>query len=87
MISQKFIGKEQYKKMTHRHSIPWYLWPFAAIWQLIATIVGLTGRFVAMVLGLVFILVGVLVSLTIIGAIVGIPMALIGLLLFLKGVF
>jgi hypothetical protein len=73
--------------MTHRHSIPWYLWPFAAIWQLIATIVGLTGRFVAMVLGLVFILVGVLVSLTVIGAIIGIPMALIGLLLFLKGIF
>jgi hypothetical protein len=73
--------------MTHRHSIPWYLWPFAAIWQLIATIVGLTGRFVAMVLGLVFILVGLLVSLTVIGAIIGIPMALIGLLLFLKGIF
>ena len=73
--------------MTHRHSIPWYLWPFAAIWQLIATIVGLTGRFVAMVLGLVFILVGLLVSLTVIGSIIGIPMALIGLLLFLKGIF
>jgi hypothetical protein len=73
--------------MTHRNSIPWYLWPFAAIWQLIATIVGLTGRFVAMVLGLVFMLVGVIVSLTIIGGIIGIPMALIGLLLFLKGIF
>lgn len=71
----------------HRHGIPWYLWPFAALWRLLATIVGLTGRFVAMVLGLVFILVGVLVSLTIVGAIIGIPMALIGLLLFLKGVF
>ena len=73
--------------MTHRNSIPWFLWPFTAIWQLIATIVGLTGRFVAMVLGLVFMLVGVIVSLTIIGAIVGIPMAVIGLLLFLKGIF
>ena len=73
--------------MTHRNSIPWFLWPFAAIWHLIATIVGLTGRFVAMVLGLVFILVGVIVSLTIIGATVGVPMAVIGLLLFLKGIF
>lgn len=71
----------------HRHGIPWYLWPFAALWRLLATMVGLTGRFVAMVLGLVFILVGVILSLTVIGAIVGIPMALIGLLLFLKGVF
>jgi hypothetical protein len=72
---------------THRHGIPWYLWPFAAIWRLLATIVGLTGRFVAMVLGLVFIIVGVIVSLTVVGAIVGVPMAIIGLLLFLKGIF
>ena len=70
---------------THRHHIRWYLWPFAMIWRLLATIVGLTGRFVAMVLGLVFIIVGVIVSLTVVGAIVGIPMAIIGLLLFLKG--
>ena len=72
---------------THKHRIPWYLWPFAALWQLIATIVGMTGRFVAMVLGLVFIIVGIIVSLTVIGAIVGIPMAITGLLLFLKGIF
>lgn len=71
----------------HMHHIPWYLWPFAAIWRLLATIVGMTGRFVAMILGLVFIVVGVIVSLTIIGAIVGIPLAVIGLLLFLRGVF
>ncbi len=73
--------------MHKHHHIPWYLWPFAMIWRLLATIVGMTGRFVAMVLGLVFIVVGVIVSLTVIGAIVGIPMAVIGLLLFLKGVF
>ncbi len=70
----------------HMHHIPWYLWPFAAIWRLLATIVGMTGRFVAMILGLVFIVVGVIVSLTIVGAIVGIPLAVIGLLLFLRGV-
>lgn len=74
--------------MTYRrHHLPLLLWPFAALWGLLATIVGLTGRFVAMVLGLVFILVGVIVSLTIVGAIVGIPLAFIGLLLFLKGIF
>jgi hypothetical protein len=32
-------------------------------------------------------IVGVIISLTVIGAIVGIPLAIIGLLLFLKGVF
>jgi hypothetical protein len=71
----------------HKHHIPFLLWPFAMLWHLLATIVGLTGRFIAMILGLVFICVGVIVSLTLIGAIVGIPIAFIGLLLFLKGLF
>ncbi len=66
---------------------PWFLWPFAALWKLLATIVELTGRFVAMVLGIVFIIVGIIVSLTIVGAIVGIPLAIVGLLLLLRGMF
>ncbi|MFN8384268.1 MAG: hypothetical protein U0V02_20190 [Anaerolineales bacterium] len=70
-----------------KHHVPWYLWPFAAIWKLLSVIVEMTGRFVAMVLGLVLILVGVLVNLTIIGAIVGVPLAIIGLLLLLRGIF
>jgi hypothetical protein len=79
--------KVEAQHMTKRERIPWYLWPFAMLWKLIATIVGLTGRFLAMVIGLVFMVAGMLVSLTIIGAIVGIPMAIIGLLLFLRGLF
>ena len=71
---------------TERH-VPWYLWPFVAIWKLLAVIVEMTGRLVAMILGIVLIIVGVLVSLTIVGAIVGVPLAIIGLLLFLKGIF
>ncbi len=70
-----------------KHHVPWYLWPFAALWKLLAVIVEMTGRFVAMVLGIVFIIVGVIVSLTIIGAIVGVPLAIIGLLLLLRGIF
>lgn len=71
---------------TKKH-IPWLLWPFIALWRLLALIVEMTGRFVAMVLGIVFMIVGVIVSLTIIGAIVGVPLALIGLLLFFRGLF
>ena len=72
---------------TQKHHIPWYLWPFAAIWKLLAVIVEMTGRFVAMVLGVVLLVVGVIVSLTIVGAIVGVPLAIIGLLLFFRGMF
>jgi hypothetical protein len=74
---------------THikQHHTAWFLWPFVALWRLLAMIVELTGRFVAMTLGIVFMVVGVIVSLTIIGAIVGLPLALIGFLLFLRGLF
>jgi hypothetical protein len=71
---------------TKKH-IPWYLWPFAALWKLLAVIVEMTGRFVAMVLGIVLIVVGLIVSLTIVGAIVGIPLAIVGLLLLFRGMF
>ena len=70
-----------------KRQTPWFLWPFVALWRLLAMIVEMTGRFVAMVLGVVFIVVGVIVSLTIIGAIVGVPLAVVGLLLFLRGLF
>jgi len=40
-----------------------------------------------MILGFVLMIVGVIVSLTVIGAIVGVPLAIVGLLLFLKGIF
>lgn len=72
---------------THTKHIPWYLWPFAAIWKLLAVIVELTGRLVAMILGIVLMLIGGIISLTVIGAIVGVPLAIVGLLLFLKGMF
>ena len=72
---------------TQKKQIPWYLWPFAALWKLLAVIVELTGRFVAMVLGIVLVIVGVIASLTIVGAIVGIPLGIIGLLLFFRGMF
>ena len=74
--------------MSHSSkTISWVWWPFVALWRLLATIVEMTGRFVAMVIGIVLILVGAIVSLTIVGAIIGIPLAVVGLLLTLRGLF
>ncbi len=70
------------KQTTH-----WLLWPFVALWRLVAGIVALTGRLVAAILGLVLMIVGVIVSLTIVGAIVGIPLIIFGFLLILRGLF
>ncbi len=65
----------------------WLLKPFAWLWNLIATIVLLTGRMLAVILGLLLMLVGVILTITVIGAIVGIPLFIIGLLLVVRGLW
>ena len=72
---------------VENRSVPWYLWPFWAIWRLLTFMVTLTGRLVAVVLGLVLMIVGALVSLTVIGLVVGVPLIMIGFLLVLRGLF
>lgn len=67
--------------------VPWLLWPFWAIWRLLAIIIGLTGRLVAAVVGLVFMIAGLIVSLTIVGLPVGLPLILFGFLLMIRGFF
>jgi hypothetical protein len=67
--------------------IPWYAFPFWALWKLIAGIVEFTGRLTAVILGLALMIAGVIISLTIVGAIIGIPLAIVGLLLTLRGLF
>jgi len=74
--------------MTHREErVPWFLWPFWAIWKLVAFIIEMTGRLVGLIVGGVFIVVGVIVSLTVVGAIIGIPLALFGVLLMVRCLF
>ncbi len=63
------------------------LLPFRAIWRLVTLIFELTGRVLAMVIGLVLMILGVLISATVIGALIGIPMAVFGLLLVARGLF
>jgi hypothetical protein len=70
-----------------RNKVPWYLWPFWAIWKLVVGIVAGTGRLVAVILGLVFLIVGVVLTATVVGAIVGIPFIIFGLLLMVRGLF
>lgn len=66
---------------------PWFLWPFVALWKLLAGIIGLTGRLVAAILGLVLMMVGLIATLTVVGAIIGIPLIIFGFLLILRGLF
>jgi hypothetical protein len=70
----------------HNH-VPILLWPFYAIWWLISTIVEFAGRLVAAVLGICLMIAGVVLSLTIVGAIVGIPLAILGFMMTIRAFF
>jgi hypothetical protein len=70
-----------------KHHTHWLLWPFVALWKLVAGIITLTGRLLAAVLGLVLMIVGLIATVTLVGAIVGIPLIIFGFLLILRGFF
>ncbi len=70
-----------------RARVPWYLWPFWALWRLVAGIVLVIGRLLAVILGAVLMLAGFLISLTVVGAIIGIPLGILGFLLVIRGLF
>ncbi|GAP07086.1 MAG TPA: hypothetical protein DEQ80_09445 [Anaerolinea thermolimosa] len=73
--------------MADSKQVPWYLWPFWLIWKLVAGIILFTGRIVGAIVGLVLMIAGVIVSLTIVGLIVGIPLIIFGFLLVLRSLF
>lgn len=62
-------------------------WPFVTVWRLVTAILEITGRLIAIGLGVVLTIVGVLLSLTVVGATIGIPMLLLGIMLIGRGLF
>jgi len=67
--------------------VPWVLWPLYAIWKLVTLILNVTGRIICAFLGIALMAVGIAVSLSIIGAVVGIPLATFGFLLAVRALF
>ncbi|MHC4620280.1 MAG: hypothetical protein ACYTEQ_21235 [Planctomycetota bacterium] len=65
----------------------WLLWPFRAVWRLAAFVLRVMGRLALGVLGLVLMGVGVALALTVAGAVVGVPVAVLGLLLVIRSIF
>ena len=61
-------------QLTTAEQVPWYLWPFWAIWRFLTWIVRLTGRLIAIVLGLVMVIVGAVLSITVVLLPLGIPL-------------
>jgi hypothetical protein len=72
---------------TEERRVPWFFWPFYALWRLLTFILEATGRLVLGVLGIAIMVVGLVISLTIVGAPLGIPIAILGFLLLLRAFF
>lgn len=67
--------------------IPWFIWPFYALWRFLTLILNATGRLVLAVLGIALMVVGVVIALTVVAAPVGLPLAILGFLLLLRALF
>jgi len=57
------------------------------LWRMLAGIIKITGRLVAVILGFALLAAGIALCFTIIGMIVGIPLLLCGALLMVRGMF
>jgi hypothetical protein len=66
---------------------PWFLWPFYALWRLLTLILNGTGRLVLAVVGIALMVVGLFISLTVVGAPLGIPLAILGFLILLRALY
>ncbi len=67
--------------------IPWILWPFYAVRRLLTFILNITGRIICAFIGIVLMAAGISITLSIVGAPLGIPMAAFGFLLLVRALF
>jgi hypothetical protein len=70
-----------------KRKVPLLLWPFWALWRLLAFIIGLTGRLVAIVLGFALMIIGAILIVTIVALPIGVPVVIFGFLLVIRGIF
>ncbi len=67
--------------------VPILLWPFYAIWRLLTFVLNLIGRVISALVGIALMLGGVAITLSVVGAPVGIPLASLGFLLLIRALF
>ena len=67
--------------------IPWILWPFYAVRRLLTFILNITGRIICAFIGIVLMAAAISITLSIVGAPLGIPMAAFGFLLLVRALF
>jgi len=72
---------------SSNNGVPLLLWPFYAIWRVVTFVLELIGRLLCALLGVGLMFAGVAITLSVVGAPVGIPLAALGFLLLVRAVF
>ena len=61
-------------------------WPIKALWKLVTVISNRIGILASLAIGLIAVFFGFVLTGTIVGAIIGIPLAIFGVFLFIRGI-
>lgn len=67
--------------------VPILLWPFYAIWRLLTFVIEMVGRLICALIGLALMAAGTAITITVLAAPIGIPIAAVGFLLLVRAVF
>ena len=67
--------------------VPLLLWPFYAIWRLLTFVLEFVGRMLCALFGIGMMAAGVTITLSVVGAPLGIPLAALGFLLLIRALF
>ena len=69
------------------NGVPLLLWPFYALWRLLTFILKAIGRLLCGLLGLGLMIAGVAITMSVVAAPLGIPLAAFGFLLVIRAIF
>ncbi len=84
---EKQSERPQRAEQAGGRRVPLLLYPFVVIWRFFAKMVELMGRATAAILGLLVMILGVILTVTVLGAVVGIPLVIFGFLLVVRAFF
>jgi len=67
--------------------VPILLWPFYAFWRLLTFVLEVVGRLLCALIGIALMAAGTAITITVLAAPVGIPIAAVGFLLLVRAIF
>ncbi len=67
--------------------VPFLLWPLYALWRLLTFVLNVVGRLLCASLGIGIMIAGIAVTISVVGAPLGIPLTALGFLLLVRALF